>query len=106
LDMVADTALMGEMDALTIRNNAEREAYNYQVAAYNTRAQAGNFRAESGLLTMAGRNAAANGAWGAGTTLLGGAAQAGMNYNAAKGYSSSGWGSTGLGPNGSSTGKF
>lgn len=81
LDMVADTAMMGEMDALTIRNNAERESYNFQVGAYNARAQAGNFRAESGLLSMSGANAARNGTWGAATTLLGGAAQTYSNYS-------------------------
>lgn len=81
LDVLADTAMLGEMDALTIRNNAERESYNFQVGAYNARAQAGNFRAESGLLSMAGSNAARNGTWGAATTLIGGAAQIGMNYS-------------------------
>jgi len=86
LDMVADTAMMGEMDALTIRNNAERESYNSLVGAYNARAQASTLRAEAGLQMMAGRNAARNGTWGAATTLLGGAAQIGMNYSLLSSY--------------------
>lgn len=77
LDVVADTAMMGEFDALTIRNNAEREAYAYRV-------QGSNYQAESGLYSLAGRNAARNGSFGAATTLLGGAAQIGMNYTTMK----------------------
>lgn len=67
-DITSDTARMGELDALTIRNNAAREAYGYQVSAANDRAaainaqQAGNNQAGadraggySALLTGAGR---------------------------------------------------
>ncbi|TBL50584.1 hypothetical protein EYY98_09105 [Obesumbacterium proteus] len=50
LDIFGDTAQYGELDALTTVNNAQREAYGYQVQATNTRAQAN--AAES-----AGRNA-------------------------------------------------
>jgi len=32
-DLQADTAMLGELEALTIRNNAEREAYGYRSAA-------------------------------------------------------------------------
>ena len=32
-DLQADTAMLGEFEALTIRNNAEREAYGYRSAA-------------------------------------------------------------------------
>jgi len=39
LDILTDTALIGEVDALTIRNNAIREAYGFSVDAANTRAQ-------------------------------------------------------------------
>jgi hypothetical protein len=35
LDVQADTAGLGELDALTIRNNAVREAWGYQVESYN-----------------------------------------------------------------------
>lgn len=43
LDVQSDAATLGELDALTIRNNAAREAYNYKV-------QGMNYGAESGLL--------------------------------------------------------
>jgi hypothetical protein len=39
-DVAADTALMGELDALTIRNNAMREAWGYKVEAAQTRDKA------------------------------------------------------------------
>lgn len=42
LDVLADTAMIGELEALTIRNNAEREAYGYRVQGMNYRASAGN----------------------------------------------------------------
>ena len=42
LNILADTAQMGELDAATITNNAEREALGYE-------AQGMNFRAESQL---------------------------------------------------------
>lgn len=38
-DIQADTAMIGELDALTIRNNAEREAYGFRVGASNAEAQ-------------------------------------------------------------------
>ena len=40
LDVLSDTAQLGELDALTILNNAEREAYQHKVAAMNSGAQA------------------------------------------------------------------
>ncbi|CCG40162.1 virion core protein, T7 gp14 family [Magnetospirillum molischianum] len=65
LDVVSDSSMLGEMDALTVRQNAEREAYQYKVQAYSSRTQ-------SGMSTLAGKNAASNAAWGAGSTLIGG----------------------------------
>jgi len=49
LDTIVDTAVLGEMDALTIRSNAYRESYDYQVQAVNQRAQAqlSNYNAET-----------------------------------------------------------
>ncbi len=67
-DVQADTAHIGELDALTIANNAKREAYGYQVQAMDLRARAGMARA-------GGANAAAslrNQSYG---TLLSGALQ-------------------------------
>lgn len=66
LDILGDTAAMGELDALTIRNNAEREAYGYRV-------QGVNFGAEAGLQTMRGQSAMTSGLIGAGGTVLSGA---------------------------------
>lgn len=52
LDVQADTAAMGELDALTIRNNAAREAYGYKV-------QALNYRQQGQLAALSGKNQAA-----------------------------------------------
>lgn len=73
LDTLMDTAQLGELDALTIRSNAEREAYGY-------RTQQGNLAAQSALTRQAGRNAATAGYIGAGSALLGSAATAGDRY--------------------------
>lgn len=57
LDIFGDTAQFGELDALTTVNNAQREAYGYEVQASNYKAQAsaakqqGNVGAFSTLLT-------------------------------------------------------
>jgi hypothetical protein len=42
-DILGDTARAGEFDALTIRNNAVREAWGYQVGAGNAGAAAGMY---------------------------------------------------------------
>lgn len=44
LDVLSDTAMIGELEALTIRNNAEREAYGYRVQGMNYSASAANNR--------------------------------------------------------------
>lgn len=41
LDIQSDAATLGELDALTIRNNAARESYNYKVQGMNYGAEAG-----------------------------------------------------------------
>lgn len=43
-DLLADTAMLGELDALTLRSNAGMEAYGYEVAANNSLAQADLYR--------------------------------------------------------------
>lgn len=68
LDLVADTAAIGEQDALTIRTNAEREALGFE-------AQRANFEAEEQLSTLRGRNAQTAGFIQAGSTLLTGASR-------------------------------
>lgn len=40
VDVQADAAYLGELDALTLRTNAAREAWGYKVQAFNTRRQA------------------------------------------------------------------
>jgi hypothetical protein len=40
LDTIVDTAVLGELDALTIRTNANRESYEHKVDAVNKRAGA------------------------------------------------------------------
>ncbi len=47
LDILADTAEMGELDGLTIRHNAKREAYGHKVQAMNDGAQAGLYQAKA-----------------------------------------------------------
>lgn len=42
LDVLSDTAQIGELEALTIRSNAARDAYGYQVNAMNYDASAKN----------------------------------------------------------------
>ncbi|WP_337038633.1 MULTISPECIES: virion core protein, T7 gp14 family [Pseudescherichia] len=57
VDIFGDTAQFGELDALTTVNNAQREAYGYEVQASNYKAEAsaakqqGNVGAFSTLLT-------------------------------------------------------
>lgn len=57
LDIFGDTAQFGTLDALTTVNNAQREAYGYEVQAANYKAQAnasrkqGNMGALTTLLT-------------------------------------------------------
>lgn len=61
LDILEDTAMMGELDALTIRSNAENEAYAYRAGAGNQIAQgrlsrmAGDYGAASTLLSTGGK---------------------------------------------------
>jgi hypothetical protein len=69
LDVISDAAMLNELDAQTIGNNAAREAWGYQVEATNARA--------------AGRLAQTQARFAAASTLIGGAAQAasmGANY--------------------------
>jgi hypothetical protein len=67
LDIVSDTAASGEMDALTIRDNATREAWGY-------RAQAANFAAQEQLASQQ------SGWLGTGASLLGGAMSVGDRW--------------------------
>lgn len=58
LDVQADAAFLGELDALTIRNNAAREAWGYEVEAEDQRRRAEIARREGVMLEAAGRESA------------------------------------------------
>ena len=66
LDILGDTAALGELDALTIRSNAEREAYEQKV-------NASNLAANASMKRMGADNAIIAGRIGARTSLLSGA---------------------------------
>jgi hypothetical protein len=46
-DILADTSRAGEFDALTVRNNAVREAWGYDTKAWNARVGANNYGTEA-----------------------------------------------------------
>jgi hypothetical protein len=54
LDVQADAAYMGELDSLTIRNNAARAAWGYEV-------EAGDYRRRAAINRQGGQAAAASG---------------------------------------------
>ena len=74
LDTMVDTAVLGELDALTIRTNAYREEYDYRV-------QAANQRAGGQLALMEGKAAKTAGYLDAFGTVLGGAGKAYSGYS-------------------------
>jgi len=67
LSTTADTAMIGEMDALTIENNAQREAWGYVN-------QSEDFKRKAGLVKLAAKN-------NQGATLLTGGSQALNQYS-------------------------
>lgn len=72
-DVQADSAFLGELDALTIRTNAAREAWGYKVQAADTRKRAEVTR-KTGVFAERAANAAGNSAYvGAGATIASGA---------------------------------
>lgn len=58
LDILSDTAMIGELESLTIRNNAEREAYGYRVNAQNYSASAANSRTAASTAKSSANTAA------------------------------------------------
>ena len=58
LDIIEDTSMLGELDALTIEYNSEKRARNYEI-------EANNFQNESNLAEFSARNAKAAGTIGA-----------------------------------------
>lgn len=74
VDVQTDAAFLGELDALTIRTNAAREAWGYKVQGQDLRKRAEIARKE-GVYLEKGGNVAGNAAYvGAGGTLLTGGA--------------------------------
>ena len=74
IGIIEDTAQMGELDALTIRANAAREGWGYDIAASNS-------MAESSMVKKSSR-------MGATSTLLSGAGSVGRDwYNVKSGGS-------------------
>lgn len=85
-DVQADSAHLGELDALTIRQNAMLDAWGYRVEAYDTRQRAAIARREGVVLQEAGRAQQTAARIGAGASLLtGGASLLAARY---------GWGGT------------
>lgn len=73
LDTIVDTAVLGELDALTIRKNAANESYDQKVNAVNGRSDATLSRMNADASQTGGYLAAAG-------TLLGGAAKSYSEY--------------------------
>lgn len=78
LDTIVDTAVLGELDALTVRRNAAREAYDYEVEGVNRRAGARLDRMNAKSATTGSYLAAAG-------TVLGGAGKAYGQYKSSIG---------------------
>ncbi len=73
-DVQADAAYLGELDALTIRTNAAREAWGFQADAYDLRTRADIQRKSGVMQAEAGRQAQTASRYQAAGTLVGGAA--------------------------------
>jgi prolyl-tRNA editing enzyme YbaK/EbsC (Cys-tRNA(Pro) deacylase) len=73
VDVQSSAKELGELDALTIRNAAAKQAYGYQVGAYSD-------VASSQLQSAQSQQALTAGMYGAGTSILGGAASTSNNY--------------------------
>jgi hypothetical protein len=73
VDVRESAADLGRLDAMTIRYNAQKEAYN-------ARTQADSYRAQAGLDMMAGKTATEAGDLKAFTSILGGAASVGDKW--------------------------
>jgi len=72
-DVQSSAKELGELDALTVRNNAARQAYGYQV-------QSTSFTQQSQLSSAQSEQDLTAGMFGAGSSILGGATSATNNY--------------------------
>lgn len=75
VDVVADAAFLGELDALTVRSNAEREAYGHGIDADNARRRGDIALKEGRYAAAEGRSAQNASRWNAAGTILGATAQ-------------------------------
>jgi hypothetical protein len=74
VDVQADAAFLGKLDEATIRTNAAREAWGYQVQAYDYRKAAEIDRKAAKNQIAAGEQAASAGNWNAASAIVGGTA--------------------------------
>jgi hypothetical protein len=72
VDVQADTARLGELDALTLRTNAMREAWGYSVEAADLRTRAEITRKGGAYALQAGEEAATTANWQAAGTIASG----------------------------------
>lgn len=73
IDILGDTAALGELDVLRIEADAENRARNFRI-------QAGSFESEATLGRVASKTARQAGRIGAGSTLITGASRAGATF--------------------------
>jgi hypothetical protein len=73
VDVQTDARFLGELDALTIRTNAAREAWGYQVQAVDLRKRATIARKEGVYLEAAGRQQQTASRFAAAGSIIGGA---------------------------------
>jgi len=71
VDVQADAAMLGELDALTIRSNAAREAWGFKVEGENFRRGGQIARMEGASFAAAGRAGQTASRWQAGASLVG-----------------------------------
>lgn len=71
VDVQADATFLGELDALTVRTNAAREAWGFRVQAVDDRKRAEVTRKEGVNAAAAGRERQTAARWGAAGTVFG-----------------------------------
>lgn len=71
VDVQADAAFLGELDALTIKTNAAREAWGFKVQAEDLRKRGQIARKEGVYLEKAGQAAQSTSRWNAAGSILG-----------------------------------
>lgn len=70
VDVQADAAFLGELDALTVRTNAAREAWGFRVDATDQRTRAGIQREEGANAALAGKERQKAERWNAAGSVL------------------------------------